>query len=266
MTTLAYFEWSAPDDADLDDPEALRQANPAFGIRITEEFARVERDAMDDDEFARERLGIFPEVDDAPEWAVVAEDVWRSVLDTGSDDGWLSGPLSLAIEMATRRDRTSIVLAGERRGGGAGAVVAAVDEGPPSWVVDEVLSIRAAAADRGAPVVRVVIDPRSPAGSLIEDLRAAGVEVTEIPTSELVRATGAMLDRLPEVRVRSTPELDDAVSVAQLRRAGEAHVIDRWSKHDASPFIALDLALWGHAQGEPESDVSVYEERGLVTL
>src|SRR5690606_10070246 len=56
---LAYFEWSAPADADLDDREAWAQANPALGIRITEEFVESEREAMDDLGFSRERLGIW---------------------------------------------------------------------------------------------------------------------------------------------------------------------------------------------------------------
>ena len=71
---LCYIEFSADPDFDLDDPEALWQANPSMSVgRITAEFAAVEREAMSDEEYARERLGIFPDADDEPQWLVVSE-------------------------------------------------------------------------------------------------------------------------------------------------------------------------------------------------
>ena len=39
-----------------DDRETWRQGNPAFGIRISADFIQSERDAMEEDEFAQERL------------------------------------------------------------------------------------------------------------------------------------------------------------------------------------------------------------------
>src|SRR5690242_21208905 len=40
---LAYFEWSAEDDAEPDDPEGWAQANPGLGIRITLEHVQGDR-------------------------------------------------------------------------------------------------------------------------------------------------------------------------------------------------------------------------------
>src|SRR5699024_1870061 len=61
---LAYFEWSADDDADPDDKDAWYQANPALGIRISEEYVQDELDSFKDitdglEKFNRERLGIW---------------------------------------------------------------------------------------------------------------------------------------------------------------------------------------------------------------
>src|SRR5690606_41747115 len=52
---LAYFEWSAPADADLDDREAWAPAHPALRTRTTEALVESERDAMDDPAFGRHR-------------------------------------------------------------------------------------------------------------------------------------------------------------------------------------------------------------------
>lgn len=57
---LYYAEWSAEDGTPDDDVHAWYQANPALGIRISEEFVRDEMLALSHSpgEFARERLGI----------------------------------------------------------------------------------------------------------------------------------------------------------------------------------------------------------------
>jgi hypothetical protein len=43
---LAFLEWSAPDDSDLDDRTAWALANPGLNIRISEEFVESERGAL----------------------------------------------------------------------------------------------------------------------------------------------------------------------------------------------------------------------------
>jgi phage terminase large subunit-like protein len=73
--SLAYFEWSAPDGADLDDREAWAQANPSLGYRVPESFIVTERAALPDEQFGRERLGLWADRDrdkpaiDPAEWA-----------------------------------------------------------------------------------------------------------------------------------------------------------------------------------------------------
>ena len=68
---LFYAEWSAPEGTPDDDVDGWYQANPALGIRISEEFVRDEMQALSHSpgEFARERLGIpdpLPSVDGPP--------------------------------------------------------------------------------------------------------------------------------------------------------------------------------------------------------
>src|SRR5262249_45164317 len=51
---LAYMEFSADPDCDLDDRAAWAEANPALGVRITETAIEAERGSMSDEQFARE--------------------------------------------------------------------------------------------------------------------------------------------------------------------------------------------------------------------
>lgn len=50
---LAYFEWSAPDGADITDPGVWWQYHPALGHTITEQVIAADLQAMDIHEFAR---------------------------------------------------------------------------------------------------------------------------------------------------------------------------------------------------------------------
>ncbi len=61
---LAYFEWSVDESRASDDVDAWYEANPGLGIRISEEYVRDEFDTLaretgSDEQFRRERLGIW---------------------------------------------------------------------------------------------------------------------------------------------------------------------------------------------------------------
>ncbi len=78
---IAYFEWSAPEDADPGDPATWRACMPALGHTITEEAIRAEfekaRDAGKLNEFRRAYLNQWvPKGDAAEEWQVVGKDAW----------------------------------------------------------------------------------------------------------------------------------------------------------------------------------------------
>ena len=96
---LLYLEWSAPDDADPDDPDAWAAANPALGIRIAQEFVEAERHALSVDEFRRERLGIpdpLPATED--ELAKLPADRW-SATTTATPPDVVPGELVLGYDV-----------------------------------------------------------------------------------------------------------------------------------------------------------------------
>lgn len=61
---IAYFEWSAEDDADPDDPRTWRSCMPALGHTIAEPVVQHARDTMTDGEFRRAYLNQQREHDD----------------------------------------------------------------------------------------------------------------------------------------------------------------------------------------------------------
>jgi phage terminase large subunit-like protein len=102
---LAYFEWSADEGAASDDVNAWYQANPALGIRISEEYVRDEFDTLaretgSDEQFRRERLGVWasterPTVFTPEQWGAssVEDDIAGErviVLDVANDRSWSS--------------------------------------------------------------------------------------------------------------------------------------------------------------------------------
>ena len=110
---LAYMEWSAqPDESgsvDLDSRSQWATANPALGLRIPAEIVEAERAAMTDEDFSRERLGLWAAKDMSD-----ALPGWAAQVDPGSGP---DGPVALAFDVAPDRSRASIAAAGRRPDG-----------------------------------------------------------------------------------------------------------------------------------------------------
>jgi phage terminase large subunit-like protein len=82
--SLAFFEWSAPEDADPGDPGSWALGNPGLGIRITGEYVELERAALSQEAFARERLGVGDYPVDGGAWDVIRADQWASAAAPGT--------------------------------------------------------------------------------------------------------------------------------------------------------------------------------------
>lgn len=244
---MTYFEWSAPTDSDLDDPEVLRMANPATEVgRITAEFSRVERAVMDDEEYARERLGMFPDDDDQG-WDLINENDWIAC-SSPLTAKWLAQPATYAVEVTQDRKWASIAVAGANKLG----VAIEIGEHRPliqngeEWLVDRLVELW-----KHKPKA-LLIDPRSPAGVYIRDLTDRGVTVTEVSSAEYAKACGAMHDaiRAHTVTHHDQPELTAAAAAASKRALGDAWVFDRRGSTVNTPLSAASLARWGHLEIE----------------
>jgi len=226
----ASFEFSADPASDLDDREAWAQANPGLGIRISEEFIEsAERTSMSDEEFAKERLSISPELADGTTTAW-PPGVWDGVcqdIDKPADG------LVFAVDVNPERTRTSIAVAGKT---GCGLV----DERPGvGWAISELTRL---AKEHNASVV---LASASPAGSLLVDLERHGVTVRPLSQGDVRDACGWFFDQVSDglVAVKTDRRLDSAVAVAVKKASGDGFVWDR-KGGDVCSLVAVTLAAW----------------------
>jgi len=246
--SLAFFDWSAPDDADLDDPRAWAQANPGLGIRINAEFIERERAALGDAEFARERLGIWF---DPSKGTVIDPNLWASLADPASE---ALDPVVFAVDVPPDRSTASIALCGVRPDGLLHVeLVRSQSERGTAWVADRLIELH----EKWSPAA-VVLDASGPAGSLLAALSTAGVDVVTTSAREMGQACGQFFDAVTEERVRhlSDPRLNNALAAARKRPLGDAWAWHRRGVADISPLVATTLAMWGlstRAQREPKS-------------
>lgn len=221
---LAYVEHSADPDADLDDRVAWAQANPALGIRITEEAIESERLAMSDEMFARERLSISPDLSDS---SVFPGSAWA---DCCAPETIVKEAHVFAFDANPERSAAGIVAVGE------GPTAEVIDYRPGvSWLIPRLKEIY------GRYRKPLVVDGRGPAASLIEELRGADVELEVIEGKDLAPACGLFYDRIVErgAKIRTNPDLDRAVAAAVKRPVGDAWA---WGRKSSTSDISLLVA------------------------
>jgi phage terminase large subunit-like protein len=235
---LAFMEFSAPPDVELDDRGAWAMANPALGIRIPEQFIQDERDALDDEGFARERLSI-PSKSSTD--AVISSATWAALADPGSG---IVGKVFLAVDVAPDRNSAAICAAGTNADGFTHIEVADYRSGT-DWIVDRVASIA-----KNAGVSTVSLDVAGPAGSLVPALELAGLEVTKLGSREITAACGAFYDDAINEKLRHLGDevLSTAVAGGIKRPLGDAWA---WSRKkptaDICPLVAVTIARYAHS-------------------
>jgi len=230
---VAYFEWSIPDDADLDDPETWWSYMPALGWTISEEVVAHARTTMSDHEFRR---GFANQWVHADRDRIIPAELWDMVQDPTAAP---SAPLVFAVDVQPDRSAASIASAG-------GGIVELIEHRPGvSWVVQRLVDLQTRWGGD------VVLDAGGPAGALVEDMEKAGVKVAPLGSAEVVAACARFYDRVADgqVRIRSNPLLDEAVAGLAKRPVGDRFVWSRTtSTADVTPLMAATLALQGPAE------------------
>lgn len=241
---LAYFEYSAYEESDLDDFEAWRQANPAIGYRIKPDFIQAERDAMNDNEFARERLSIWP---DDGSGAVIPIKLWEACADPHSKPG---NTLVFAVDAAPDRDSAAIASAGIRDDERIHTKIVDHRKGM-GWVVRRLVDLY-----RRYRPAAILLDPAGPIGAIIADFNealrieegATGFELTMVSAREMAQACGVFHDDVVNDRMRHCGQeaLDNALRSAITRPLGDAWAWHRrQSTDDIAPLVASTLAVHG---------------------
>ncbi|UVS81833.1 hypothetical protein [Actinokineospora sp. UTMC 2448] len=243
---LAYFDWGLELDlADKDlltrmaDRDLWYQANPALGIRITEQFCEDELSRLKDG-FAPERLGVWlPRVEDVKLWQVITEAAWSAVLDVQSTP---LDPVAFSLDVSPDRDLGAIGLAARRDDGLRHVEITDQRDGV-GWMLGRAVELH----DRWNPVT-FAVDEGGPAGSLIEPMRQAGLPVTTMSGREVAQAYGQFHDAVKNrtLRQRGQRELYDALAGAETRDIGDG--MRAWGRRSSDvPLPALVTAtnaLW----------------------
>lgn len=236
-TGIAYFEWSADEDADPDDPETWASCMPALGHTISLDVVNHARQSMSDGDFRRSYLN---------QWTVNTErlipaTVWDAVCSPTASP---AGRLFFGLDVNPERSAASIAVAGSDD---PHAVEIVEHRAGVGWVVERVASLASA---HGATVT---VDARGPASPLIPDLERAGVRVVTIQPGEVATACMSLFDDVADqkLKVRRHLGLDEAAGLVVRQVSGDSW---RWARRnggDITPLMAVTLAYWSAVKRQP---------------
>lgn len=268
--SIGIFEWSAPDDCKLDDPEAYLQSNPSIGYGYEVDALLSDLESGEPEHVTRtEVLGIWVTAALEPslnveEWPKLADppqvDYEGNITYPGSEIA-ASSPVILGLDTSADRKRTWIGVAGWR------------EDGLQHLEVIDVVSrmtmvagrVKAIAEEWGIEFVALQVRG-SWSAELKEPLEKLGLTVIEVSGPALGAGVGKMHDRIDDgtMRHREQEALTQAVKHAVTKKLNDVRVWDRdASPVDIAPLIAVSNAAYG-LEAMPELQSSAYEDHGLL--
>lgn len=242
-TDMAYVEFSADPDADLDDREQWAKANPSYPHRTPlESMLRMRENLTDDDSFRREALGIWDQVAakqviDPQSWAAVADQASMAI-----------DRLTLAIDVNPDRSTAAVSLAGLRADG---LWHVALDEHRKSadWAIGWVKQ-RAERNRLHAVVVDELAGLTEKRRNGRHYLKGTDIVVTLAAAEgrDMAKAWATYHDAVTSATLRHTDQLQVNLALSQAGtrdlQGGKA-LSKRSSTSDITPLTSQTLALWG---------------------
>jgi hypothetical protein len=236
LTDGAWIEFGADPGASPDDRKQLARANPSYPHRTPEKsILRLKRKLTPED-FLREGYGIW---DEESSNRLYGPGNWERCFSDGSS---IVSGLTLGVAVSLDRSRSAVGSAG--RNADAKTHLEPITAGTgTAWVVAECKRIQ---SKHGGTVV---IDKGGPAGMLVLPLTEAGVNVTEMTTSDACDAAAGMYDAVQERKVAhlNDADLNASVMAAQRRTVGDRWLLGRKDSGDITVLEAVQLAAWGVA-------------------
>lgn len=265
-TRLLLLEWSADPDADLDDPEAIAQANPGIGFVHEWSSLLAERGSSTDVDWKTENLCQWVTALKPGPWA---QGVWDDLMDPESriaDDS----PVVLSVDLPMDYAESSVMIAGYTDLGRTHMERIAHRPGD-AWVARWI-------ADRWDAIGAqyVVIQGRgAPASGLVDSLVAAGIPVAKCQGADVTASFKEFYQAVQAGTVShlGQPSLDAAALQASMKATGDG--LRMWDRAksapiDIAPLIGATQAaygLWNDLPVEGESnEASAYEEHGLMVF
>ena len=238
--TVAWFEFSVKEIGNVHDPKRWASTNPALGRRILSSTIESEVEQMDEDTFARERLGWWSPVCTTKVDYAISADLWDSCKSSEiapegkiaygvkfSPDG---SEVALCIAIIPKESQSRVELV-ERRPTGLGT----------QWLADWL-------NERYMKASCVVIDGRNGVDVLTDKIsstwRMKGAVIR--PNSrEVIAAVSTLMDSLSENRVTWFSEQENLRESAIT--AVKRPISGGWGfgGDNSAPIEACALALWG---------------------
>ena len=225
---IAYFEWSAPEGADMSDEDLWWSFMPALGHTTTPQAIAMAQDQMTEGQFRR-AFGNLPTASDE---RLITALVWDAV---NGPDVTLDGELVFGVDVSDDRSSASIIAVSRSR------QCELVDHRPgagTSWLAERLVEL---SAKFRSPVA---YDAAGPVAGVVEPLE--GLDLRPLKGREMLLACGQLYDDVVEARlkVRRHLALDEAVAGARRSFVGDAW---KWVRRDGSvdisPLVALTVGL-----------------------
>lgn len=235
----------------LNDESKWLLANHALGRRISYDYVRDERRALPPEEFGRERFGWW---DDPVSTTAVPLESWAECADPDSNPA--TRPV-FAIDVSPG-SRSASIAACMVRSDGLPHVEVVAHAPDVAWVAGRCQELLAH-SPRGW-----VLDPAGPAGALLPDLFAVGIEPQEMTSRDLGQACEAFSAAVAEHAVRhlADPVLTRAIAGAGRRDIGDG--LWAWSRRrsevDIAPLVAVTEAIWASATWAEEPPAAAAPE------
>lgn len=239
----AWFEWSVDEIGDVRDKSRWYATNPSLGVLIQESTVLGEVEQMDEETFARERLGWWSPLLSL-EYVIGASE-WDACADPAPER---AGTVTYGVKFSPDGSLGAIA-ACYRRYDGRPPLVYVVGAKPLSagiqWFVDQL-------APHAHDAAQIVIDGVSNAQALNDRLLAAKVPSKVIlrpRAGDVIAACSSFVNAVHERTVTHFPQPDlDASATRTTRRAIGAHGgwgFQSTDEADATLIEAACLAYWG---------------------
>jgi hypothetical protein len=269
---LAWFDWGAPFDVNVDDRDEWARSNPALGTRIKMRTLERNHRSMTKHGFATEHLGVWPETADD---RAISTELWAGLTTTDTSEPVKS---VLMVDVSPDRRAAAIVGAGVMPDGRIKLRVWGY------WPNTLAVVSRAAELNQQLKPDLWVLHAKSSAAVFIDDLAAEGIKVETVTVKtedgDVERpTTGSLLVMTPDqeglawgrfvdmTRQRLVLHHDDdaplnvAVADAKTRPVGGGSAWARRGGKDITALVAATGATWAAATvelAEREADPSAY--------
>lgn len=238
--TTAWFEFSVKEIGDVHDKERWAETNPALGRRILLSTIEGECEQMDEDTFARERLGWWTPIAKQTVDTAISTELWDSCM---SDELKPEGKTAYGVKFSA--DGSEVCLCGAVISDEGISRISLIDRKPAGygtqWLADWLNA-------RYKKASCVVIDGKNGVDVLIDKITNTWKykgSVIKPSAKEVIAAVSLIMDGLNENTLTWYSKQDDLrnSAITSIKRP----ISGGWGfgGEDSTPIEACALALWG---------------------